>query len=303
MDRLHRIALIGTIAACPGCHTIGGLSGLEFRDDAGVGGSATGTGSGAGGGGAQGAGGSDGGAGGSATLTDGGLVVRYHLDEASAGVVDEVDDAASDPLPLSVTAFSALSFTEVDGHRGLAWSAAGADDRLSAPIDGTKIAQRLDGATTATIEVVLEMREAVSGGSRISHIGQDIERGHLTLRSADAQLVELALNEQGAAEWDVGFATRGRLVLHCVIDTDAAQDTDRTVLYVDGVRQTPTGGTPPPVGTTIDLGTGRHYVLGNREVGGRSFVGELYYAALYDQALEDDRVASHAAALLASDDR
>jgi hypothetical protein len=33
------------------------------------------------------------------------------------------------------------------------------------------------------------------------------------------------------------------------------------------------GATPPAQGASINLATGRHYVLGNREIGGRTFTG------------------------------
>ena len=315
-----RAPLTTAAIALAGCHLAGGLSGLEYVDDAGAAGGTTTTGGtgatgatgatgGTGGIGGMGgtgtAGGGDGGTatGGAPALDDSGLIVRYFIDEADSGTVAELQDSAPSPLPLSIVASSVMSFTEIGGNRGLTWNAIGLDDRASVAIDGTKIHQRLQGSTTATIELVLDLREATTSASRISHIGWDTENGRLTLRTRDAQLILFHVSDGvPVGEFPVDLAGSGRVVIHAVVDTDLTTPSDRARLYVDAAPVAATGGTPQALGATIDLSTGRHYVLGNREIGGRSFVGEMFYAALYDEALDPGTIANNTAALQLSDD-
>jgi hypothetical protein len=93
--------------------------------------------------------------------------------------------------------------------------------------------------------------------------------------------------------------------MHLVLDTTQTDRDDRSELYLDGVLIEKSTTTGPPQNVTIDLQTGRHFVLGNREVGDqsdRSFEGELYYAALYDVPLDEQTIDQHVGVLLASDD-
>ncbi|WP_437963729.1 LamG-like jellyroll fold domain-containing protein [Sorangium sp. So ce260] len=247
-------------------------------------------------------------------LTDGGLVARYFLDEAATGSAPtQVEDAAEAPMPLALTYGPEMSFG-ADGaaHSGLSWTAAGADGRASALIDGTKIQSALQGTIAATIEVVLRVAEVVEGGSRIVHIGSGTEGGRFTLRSeTPGQIVFWWNGDFCGGAWDVELPERA--VMHGVFDSTVPEPAaDRVRLYINGVparRRSSVGGycgmhvSVPPLGTTLDLPDGRHLVLGNRELGGRTFSGALYYAALYARALTAAEIERHTAALLASDDR
>ncbi|WP_437720344.1 LamG-like jellyroll fold domain-containing protein [Sorangium sp. So ce861] len=331
-----RIALLSLIVACapelrlgelPGSGAGGGSS--AAGGDARSGSGASGGGGGAAGGGTAGAGAAagggeggsaGGGAGGldcaldSSCLTDDGLVARYFLDEAATGSAPtQVEDAAAAPMPLALTYGPEMSFA-ADGaaHTGLSWTAAGADGRASALIDGTKIQSAMQGTTAGTIEAVLRIAEVVEGGSRIVHIGMDAEGGRLTLRSeTPGQIVFWWNGDFCGGAWDVELPDRA--VMHGVFDSTVQEPAaDRVRLYINGVparRRNSVGGycgmhvSVPPLGTTLDFPDGRHLVLGNRELGGRTFSGALYYAALYARALTAAEIERHAAALLQGDDR
>ncbi|HTN83225.1 MAG TPA: LamG-like jellyroll fold domain-containing protein [Sorangium sp.] len=292
-----------------GSDTGGGLS------SAGGGGTA-GASAGAGGESASGGGGAGGRdcARGPSCLADDGLIARYFLDEAAAGVAPaQVEDAAEAPMPLALTYGPEMSFA-ADGaaHSGLSWTAAGADGRASAAIDGTKIQSALQGAVAGTIEAVLRIAEVVENGSRIVHIGTGSEAGRFTLRSETPGQIVLWWNgDYCGGAWDAELPERA--VVHGVFDSTVQEPAeDRVRLYINGVparRISAVGGycgmhaSVPPLGTTLDLPDGRHLVLGNRELGERSFSGALYYAALYAKALTPAEIERNAAALLASDDR
>lgn len=304
----------------------GGGSSAEGSGTAGAGSEAGGGPSSAAGGGTAGsgagAGGGAGGAGGGevdcardrSCLTDDGLVARYFLDEATTGSAPaQVEDAAEAPMPLPLTYGPEMSFA-ADGaaHSGLSWTAAGADGRASALIDGTKVQSALQGAIAGTIEAVLRIAEVVSGGSRIVHIGTGSEAGRFTLRSETAGQIVLWWNgDYCGGAWDAELPERA--VVHGVFDSTVQEPAeDRVRLYINGVparRSSSVSGycamhaSVPPLGTTLDFPDGRHLVLGNRELGERSFSGALYYAALYAKALTPAEIERNAAALLASDDR
>ncbi|WP_437565958.1 LamG-like jellyroll fold domain-containing protein [Sorangium sp. So ce542] len=325
-----RIALLPFVVACAPELRLGELPGAASGAGGGgssaAGGDALSGGGGAAGGGTAGAGAAagggsgGGGAGGldcaldASCLTDDGLVVRYFLDEAATGSAPaQVEDAAAAPMPLALTYGPEMSFA-ADGaaHRGLSWTAAGADGRASALIDGTKIQSALQGTVAGTIEAVLRVAEVVEGGSRIVHIGMDAEGGRFTLRSETPGQIVLWWNGDfcGGA-WDAELPERA--VMHGVFDSTVQEPAaDRVRLYINGAparRRNSVGGycgmhvSVPPLGTTLDFPDGRHLVLGNRELGGRTFSGALYYAALYARALTAAEIERHAAALLHGDDR
>jgi hypothetical protein len=103
-------------------------------------------------------------------------------------------------------------------------------------------------------------------------------------------------------QWNVGATLTERRVVHVVLDTEAVDPTERAQLFIDGSLVDPVVEEPPSMGEGITLDIDRHYVLGNRQIGGRTFEGTMFYAALYDSALTLDEVADHAAVLAAFDD-
>ncbi len=237
--------------------------------------------------------------------------MRYYLDEAASGQgPTHALDAAPAPLDLPLTYTAGMSYAEIDGHRGLSWDAIELDGRASAPIAGTKIEAELEGLAAATIESVVKIDAVSPSNSRISHIGTGSESGRFTLSTGDTTSLNFFWRPGGDAQMNaplaglfpVSFTSLGRVVLHLVLDVAQPAAQDRVRLYVDGAPVAAVMSTPPAPGEAIALGADNHFVLGNREIGVRSFVGQLYYSAMYTRALGVAEVQNNAAVLLSSDD-
>jgi len=286
-----------------GCNAVSGVD--EFA--VGIGGaSASSTTSSGGGGGGGGVGGSGGDGGARAELTDRGLLARYFLDDdATNGVPPTLTDSAPEPLSLNTTATQGMTLTGTPGRGALNWPAAGFDDRASAPVNGSKI-RKLAGLTTGTIELVIEVDGVASLVSRLIYTGFGSELGDFALGSGDGLRMSFYWGRL-AARWQVDFAALNRVVLHVVLDTSQAAVQDRTRLYVDAMlvpQQTNVANLlPPQPDETTNLPPDLHFALGNREIGGRSFQGSLFYAALYTSALSSQEVEVNAARLANNDDR
>ena len=257
--------------------------------------------------------GGQGGAGGApvGALVDDGLLVRYYLDEAASGQLPALAlDAAPDPLHLPFTYTPGMTYVEIGGHRGLAWNAAELDGRASIPAADTKLVMQLTSLIEATIEVVVRIDAVSMSNSRISHIGTDSESGRFTLSTNDVDQLKFFWRPGGDAQpipilaglWQVGFDTVGRVVLHVVLDTSAPVAADRLRLFVGGALALPLPATPPAAGESIQISNANHFTIGNREIGMRSFQGELYYSAMYTKALSEADVLNNAAVLADSDD-
>jgi hypothetical protein len=243
------------------------------------------------------------------SLVDRDLLVRYYLDEAESGQGPaEALDAAPNPLPLMLTYVPGMSYASVGGHRGLSWNAIELDGRASAAIATTKIESGLAGQGAATIETVVELSAVSLFNSRISHIGTDNESGRFSLSAGETGTANFFWMPTGAPEpvlaarYPVDFPALGRVVLHLVLYASQADAADRARMFVDGVEVAAVASTPPLTTETIVLAATNHFALGNREIGMRSFVGVLYYSAMYTAALTDMEVQNNAAVLVASDD-
>jgi hypothetical protein len=104
--------------------------------------------------------------------------------------------------------------------------------------------------------------------------------------------------------WTTDIATRGRVVLQYVFDSQQDLVDDRIRLYIDGVRvsSAPMFHVPLAQGQTLDIAADESLCIGNREIGDRSPRGAIGYGAIYSAALTDAELAGNAARLLASDD-
>lgn len=233
-----------------------------------------------------------------------GLIVRYFIDEADTGTgPTQLEDAAPSPRPLVITYEPELAYTEAYGQRALAWTTEGGSGRASVAIAGTKIQSGLQGSTTGTIEVVVDIAQVTSNHSRITHIGYEQELGRFTLASPAVNQLELVINDSNIVGlWSFSLSSAQRTVLHAVFDSAPADPNERAKLYADGSLVAGNSAAPPPQNVTLDLHDNTHLVLGNREVGERSFRGRLHYAALYAVALSEAQVLNNATLLLADDD-
>jgi len=303
--------MLAAIASCGDSASDDGTGGTSSVGGAGAaaGGSGGISAGGGGGGGAGGAGtgatGGSIGAGGSfmGALTDRGLLTRYYMDEAASGQdPTELLDSAPAALDLPLVYTPEMQWAGELTGRGIAYSAAGLDGRASILVDGTKVFDGLHGSTTGTIEIVADVQAVSSSSSRLSHIGLDSEGGRFTLSTHTEGRLFVTLNGSGAGVFPVYLPTSGRVVLHAVLDTAAAEPADRAKVYVNGARL-------PHVGTgfadkdeLIDLTNSPHYAVGNRHIGGRTIVGGIYYAALYSVPLTDQEVLDAAGVLIQNDD-
>jgi hypothetical protein len=269
----------------------------------------TGGGAAAGGQAAQGGAGGSGGAGGQLlVLSDRGLLTRYFIDEAGSGQgPTQLEDAAPDPLAMPSLYTPELSFTEVDGHRGLAWTATSNDGRPQVVIQGTKVATRLEGTTEATAEVVVRVTSYSSSNSRFSSIAFGSDYGGLTFGTDTTNEVWASFNVANTATANVEYYSASlpstRMVMHYIYESTKMAGVDRRRIYVNGVRLTSKKqATDPLPGEVLTFQANQEYTLGNREAGQRSFNGELYYAALYDVALNNEEIVRHAKLLFDDDD-
>lgn len=247
---------------------------------------------------------STGGGGGAPPLSDDGLVARYFIDEAAMGTSPlMLSDAAPSPLPLTIHFLGGLVFQEVSDNRALRWSVVDGDDRAAVPVAGTKIANELNGSTTGTMEVVVDVEQLNLMGTRLSHIGGDTGSGQFTLSQYDDQVVRFRMKNSDRGRWPIDLEGRGRTVLHLVFDSNVADQALRARLFENGSEVQQSNTAYPSAGETITMGANDIYAIGNRGTGGRGFVGRIYYAALYATPLTPAQVADHAAVLNLRDDR
>ena len=282
------------------------------------GGNGEGTSGGNGGGIGEGIGGSPGGDRAPALVGDK-LVARYFIDDAVSGApVGGLADAADEKTPLSLHLdFSehlelVLSLTAPDGRGALSWIKTGEDARASVAVAGTNFEDKLQDSPQATLEAVVNLDAVSDLRSRIIHFGYWEKNGFLTLASKVPDTVDAFWNNKPLGRWDITFGKRQ--VIHLVVDIELDED-QRVKLYVDGNDlHTPTvfesdGITSGPPSDTLDLKPPdgetykTYFVLGNREMGERSFKGKLHYAAVYATALTKDEVGANASALMDRDDR
>lgn len=234
-------------------------------------------------------------------LVDRGLVARYFLDDVGSGqpLPATMADAAPNPLDLSVLEDLAGEPDAVERTtgRGLTWDRAGRFGRIGALTDGTKIQSRLDRSRTGTLEVVARVDDAVSA-SRLVHIGE-LDLGEFSLLVTNSIIV-LAHGGDDQYRWSVAPPSR-RAVYTLVFDSTLGDRSDRIRLYIDGVDQGPANAGVDQ-NTEIRVPAGRSFLVGNRTSGGYSPEGDIYYAAVYDSALDPSEVATNVSRLLARDD-
>ncbi len=254
-------------------------------------------------------GGGAGGAGGASVaplaLFDDGLVARYYIDEADMGqappqLLDSAPGAVKLALDLNYTA--EMEYAGPDGRRGLHSTAYGADGRASVLVNGTKIQQRLAGSVTATLEVVVTADALHLSSSRFIHVGTGTESGYLTLSAPSSTRVLFYWRKYTLLGEYVVPLHSGRMVIHAVFDSSRTNEGERARLYFNGTEALRVGGTPPQLNQSIQIPDDTYFTVGNRAVGGRSFLGTSHYAAVYDVAMPPARVVHHAHVLLVNDD-
>lgn len=235
-------------------------------------------------------------------LTDRGLVIRYFIDEAATGQgPSSLTDSAPSPLALPLT-YGQMSFTEIDGHRGLHWPASGGSGKGEISFGSTKLITQLSPAQSVTIEVVAQITAAGGAGSESQIAG--LRGGNpdfmlTALGSTDLRFFK-PFGSEGAT-W--ANANSGqRMVLHLIFDSTRPNPADRIVLYKDGSVVTKSTSTPPGMGQNVGLGSGDELMIGNRQQQDRSLAGTMFYVAYYNVALDANEIGTNTQRLLADDD-
>ena len=237
------------------------------------------------------------------------LLVRYLINEDPAEQPNQIHDTAASPLNLTIVnpSLSVLSVAEdAQGRRGLQWTTAGNDSRASAEIIGTKVQTNLDQRTTATIELVTDLRATVEGTRVISigHLTPGNPFEDLSLPFDDAGYMNLHMADIDAGRWLFDFAHAGRVAVHLVVNTAEPDPDARRKLYVNGdyVPSDPGEMIAPSLNQPIDVALSAHLSIGTRYLGDTSPEGMVYYAAIYTDALSDDEIQNNTTLLLIDDD-
>lgn len=237
-------------------------------------------------------------------LSDVDAVVRYYVDEAGSGTnIATLSDAIAPALDLPILFDDSASFATVGGNRGLEFTEDDGDAGAKTAVQGTKVRDALNQATSATIELVVDVSNP-RGDSRLFHVGIDDNRGRISLQAEDDGSLNLIINNDERADWNIDLQMEGRVVVHLVFDSTQLVEADRAKLYLDGVLI--------PVNQVQNLNQNDAidvpdqgdviFVLGNRDAGQRGYIGVMYYAALYSAAMSALDVAEHASILLDDDD-
>jgi hypothetical protein len=249
---------------------------------------------------------------------DDAVVVRYYLDEQADGVAntDALDAAGPPQLDLTLQVHGASStpqYVETQGNRGLHWPQHGQGGYASAPASNSKLMD-MNGSTEATLEVVVDVTSVFvtdEPWARILVWQPDIvpfnvQMGllgywHDNAIALDIRSAWQANNNPPTGRWALGSQSPGRIVVHAVFDTKLAAE-DRVRLYVDGAIATPTFVNPPDEDATLTVTNDAFLLLGNRPTGDTAFGGTLYYAAIYDRALDPAELTNNATLLSVNDD-
>ena len=235
------------------------------------------------------------------SLVDPGLVVRYFMDEASAGTEPtELIDSAPDPLNLPITYGQAVYVD--DGNRGLRWAVALGTGKVEAGLGTPKLSTHLRDASRLTMEVVVDV-DGANGTTLCNIVGMRGSNPDFMLSAIGQTELRFhrPLNILGAS-WET-INHHQRMVVHVVYDTTATDPERRIELYKNGLVVAKTTTNPPPLDSTLGLPPASEFMIGNNQDETRSIAGTIYYVAYYDQPLTADEVANNAARLLANDDR
>lgn len=234
-------------------------------------------------------------------LVEQGLVVRYFLDEASSGTAPMALDTGRPPyldLFLSPSGSGPVYASAASG-RSIRWTNAGVGGGFIASASN-KIFNQLDGSREVTVEVVVDLDDADSSGSRLFHIGSG-STTDLGLMITNGSVI-FPVNGSYSIEWNLQVGNlSGPTVLTVVFDSSRFNINDRIDFFVNGSRG-PTSQIGPAPNVAFDFGPGTDVVIGNRPSGSRSIDGDIGYVAVYDRALSSLEVAANAAALLVSHD-
>lgn len=170
----------------------------------------------------------------------------------------------------------------------------------------SQLYQTLHDSTRGTIEVVMQQESGHPDGSRIVEIGQRNDT-YFGLEAENENVLRFRWNNSSviSGKWSIDLASRGRFVVHMVLDSGQKQPAARIRLYADGILLGLIDLAEVPMqGESIqfDQAEPPYLTLGNREIGSHTIQGIVYYAAIYSEALTLDQISHNANILSTSDD-
>ena len=303
--RLRWAPLVLSLPAVPACDMVSGLDEFELSSESGASASGAGgsnTGGSTGVGTVGGAGGQGGAVCDSAAPLRGTPLVRHFINEGEGIILNSAPGLPDFPLTISQGDNDPTWVVETS-HSALSWSTIQGSGKTSAQ----NLNQILPIASSAlTIEAVVRVVSVSNGpnvedSSRILYVGSPSGEvgiislgvrsvtpdGMATQFSLAGRRQSVNLNEVFGC-WSYRLPTTAPMVVHVVFTTGAMGV--KADLYVDGVAQDRSSmigcdGPGDDMGF-LSFSDGDWYVLGNRQAGGSSFGGSVYYAAVYGVALD-----------------
>jgi len=188
-------------------------------------------------------------------------------------------------------------------HSALSWSTVQGNGKASAQNSNQVLPPTSSELTIEAVVRVVSVSDGIEleDASQILYIGSPSgEVGTISLRvrssTPDGMNTQFSLDgrRQSANSnevfgcWDYRLLTTDPMVVHAVFTASSSGVISN--LYVDGIAQdrSPTAGCDGPDDNMgyLAFGDSDRYVLGNRQAGGRSINGSIYYAAVYSDALD-----------------
>lgn len=224
-------------------------------------------------------------------------IARWLLDEASSGQAptNVVDDTGNgNDLDTIIYDGANTNWTRNAEGNGLECIAAvetsTAIAKLEDVVANGNIASELNGATEASLIVVVDIVAGGNSGSRIFQLGSPASSGEITVdikTGIGSRLAVVWSRQTGGGEATYDIPT-GLTIITVIFDSADLTQNDRAKVYYDNVLQTTVSNDIPldevlVVGNTIDVS------LLNRTDGERSLKGAIFYAELFKGKLTDQQ--------------
>lgn len=235
-------------------------------------------------------------------------IARYLFNEAASGTspTHVIDDTGNgNDLTIDYSSGDAVWSEDSEG-RFLDFTAApvvsapSAIAKLDNILANGNIGSSYNNTTQLWFQTVAEIDAAHSNGCRIFQLGTDTGNGRIALVD-NGTYCSVRINTATVA--NIGtLVGRGKVHLIVSIDTSQVDANERVRIYVDGIRQTPTG-TPPAQDTSIDVNyTTFSLSVGNRGSGDRNIDGKIRYLEFFTDAPTIQEISDCYSALSANDD-
>ncbi len=249
-------------------------------------------------------------------------LVRYWIREATSGqspseLVDDTVEPFNVPLLYPSTQSPVFGDIVEGGNTHLRFDPEAVDTGGARATIGSKLS-KIQGSPQATLEVKYQRGPCTDEQPRVFGLSQSgsVGSGAFYMRELDAH-DGLILRSLRSSRWSFFHLQqqcpiRSISVVHWVVDTREAVEADRVRAYINGTRQPvvayqggPYTGRFPAENDGMDIGTETELLLGSPEsdTDTRTADMHLWYAALYDKALNELQIARQAKRLQQNDDQ